>query len=181
MVDFSKWVDAWNAYDPGGRAVAGSPAGICSGIGAALVLAGAVLTIVVMLVLGLTDKGEDDRRSSRILASLCALVILGAALMLASSQLPSHTASNTKPPSLSGQIERTWGLDDLSGCNKTNANGTLLIFGDTKLPDSRLKDGDWECIAYTDDGKQYVTVHIKGDKVGLYDMGGDALKTKGKR
>ena len=50
-----------------------------------------------------------------------------------------------------------------------------------KLPKSSLEDGDWKCVAYTDNQRTEVTVHIKGDKVGLYDIGGGVLKTKGER
>ena len=49
------------------------------------------------------------------------------------------------------------------------------------LPDSRLKDGNWDCIASTDEHTQHVLVHIKGDKVGLYDAQGKALKPVGRK
>ena len=43
-----------------------------------------------------------------------------------------------------------------------------------------LKDGDWKCVAYTDIQRTELTVHIKGDKVGLYDTNGKALLANGK-
>lgn len=48
------------------------------------------------------------------------------------------------------------------------------------MPESRLKDGDWKCVAYTDIQRTELTVHIKGDKLGLYDTDGKALKPVGK-
>lgn len=48
------------------------------------------------------------------------------------------------------------------------------------MPESRLKDGDWKCVAYTDIQRTELTVHIKGDKVGLYDTNGKALLANGK-
>ena len=48
------------------------------------------------------------------------------------------------------------------------------------MPESRLKDGDWKCAAYTDNQRTELTVHIKGDKVGLYKADGKALKPVGK-
>lgn len=64
----------------------------------------------------------------------------------------------------------TWNLDDLGECKN----------GSQKLPKSRLKDGDWKCIAYTDNQRTELTVHIKGNKVGLYKTDGKALLAKGK-
>lgn len=49
------------------------------------------------------------------------------------------------------------------------------------MPESRLKDGDWKCVAYTDIQRTELTVHIKGDKVGLYDTNGKALLANGTR
>lgn len=43
-----------------------------------------------------------------------------------------------------------------------------------------LKDGDWKCVAYTDIQRTELTVHIKGNKVGLYDTNGKALAANGK-
>lgn len=48
------------------------------------------------------------------------------------------------------------------------------------MPESRLKDGDWKCVAYTDIQRTELTVHIKGDKLGLYDTDGKALLANGK-
>lgn len=61
-------------------------------------------------------------------------------------------------------------LDDLGECRN----------GGQKLPESRLEDGDWKCVAYTDSQRTELTVHIKGDKVGLYKADGKALAANGK-
>lgn len=64
----------------------------------------------------------------------------------------------------------TWNLEDLGECRS----------GVQKLPESRLEDGDWECVAYTDTHRTELTVHIKGNKAGLYKTDGKALVAKGK-
>lgn len=48
------------------------------------------------------------------------------------------------------------------------------------MPESRLEDGDWKCVAYTDVQRTELTVHIKGNKVGLYKADGKALVANGK-
>lgn len=48
------------------------------------------------------------------------------------------------------------------------------------LPKSSLDDGDWKCVAYTDSQRTELTVHIKGDRVGLYKADGTVLKPVGK-
>lgn len=65
----------------------------------------------------------------------------------------------------SEQIIKTWNLDDLGECRNEGQ----------KMPESRLKDGDWKCIAYTDSQRTELTVHINGNKVGLYKADGKAL------
>ena len=48
------------------------------------------------------------------------------------------------------------------------------------MPESRLEDGDWKCVAYTDVQRTELTVHIKENKVGLYKADGKALVANGK-
>ena len=48
MVDFSKWVDAWNTYIPTGSPVGNTPAAICLIVGGVLFfigIAGVILTL----------------------------------------------------------------------------------------------------------------------------------------
>ena len=165
MLDFSKWVAMWDAYDSGG-AVPGSAANICWNIGFWLILFGLLLLIVLIIVFPvayvLATKG--------ISIFLTVVLIMGLVLAFTSLALPSHTPRSSRPPSLSAQIMTTWNLDDLGECRS----------GGQKMPESRLKDGDWKCVAYTDIQRTELTVHIKGNKVGLYDTNGKALKTAGK-
>ena len=89
--------------------------------------------------------------------------VIGGVLALASPFLPSHNdARISEPPTLTEQIERTWNLDELDGCRNMGHGLT----DNPSLPKSGLEDGDWKCVAYTDNQRAEVTVHIKGDKVG---------------
>lgn len=161
MLDFSKWVAMWDAYDSGG-AVPGSAASICWNIGFGLILFGLLPLIVLPVTYVLTTKGIG--------IFLAVALLMGAVLAFTSLALPSHTPQPSRPPSLSAQIIKTWNLDDLGECRN----------GDQKLPESRLEGGDWKCVAYTDSQRTELTVHIKGNKVGLYRADGKALVAKGK-
>lgn len=106
-----------------------------------------------------------------------AIAVIGGVLALASFVMPSHNDAHvSEPPALSTQIERTWGLDEIGDCKNTSHGLT----DSPSLPKSSLDDGDWECVAYTDGQRTELTVHIKGDKVGLYRADGKALLAKGK-
>lgn len=97
-------------------------------------------------------------------------LLMGLVLAFVSLALPSHTPRSSRPPSLSAQIMTIWNLDDLGECRG----------GGQKMPESRLEDGDWKCVAYTDVQRTELTVHIKGNKVGLYKADGKALVANGK-
>lgn len=173
MVDFSKWVEAWNTYSPSHKITPGSPAYICNEIGMTLAMVAAVLALAVTVYAYATGEDIEHGKTSHIIMCMFSLAIVGVILMFMSEQLPSHSTSDTKPPTLSQQIEGTWNLDALDDCKRTG--------GENDLPDSRLKDGNWDCIASTDEHTQHVLVHIKGDKVGLYDAQGKALKPVGRK
>lgn len=169
MLDFSKWVDMWDAYDArgiSGGAVSGSAASICWNIGFWLILFGflplTILVIVFPVAYVPAAKG----------ISIPSTVVLAMGVVLAftSLSLSSHTPRSSRPPSLSEQIMKTWNLDDLGECRS----------GGQKMPESRLKDGDWKCVAYTDIQRTELTVHIRGNKVGLYKADGKALLANGK-
>lgn len=49
-----------------------------------------------------------------------------------------------------------------------------------KLPKSSLEDGDWKCVAYADSQRTELTVHINGNRVGLYKADGKPLQSVGK-
>lgn len=168
MRDFSKWEAMWDAYYAqgfSGGAVPGSAASICWNIGLLLtILAGIIIIVCMGSVIDPTTEGT----SAVILPG--AVFLIGMVLTFASFALPSHTPQPLRSPSLSAQITTTWNLDDLGECRN----------GGQKLPESRLEDGDWKCVAYTDIQRTELTVHIKGDKVGLYKADGKALAAKGK-
>lgn len=155
MRDFSKWEAMWDAYNRMGEAVSGSPASICQGIG-----------VTLMMVSGFAG-----------LIAVAVIVEIGGVLALASFVMPFHNDAHvSEPPALSTQIERTWGLDEMGDCKNTSHGLT----DSPSLPKSSLDDGDWKCVAYTDSQRTELTVHIKGDKVGLYKADGKALAAKGK-
>ena len=180
MKDFTKWVEAWNTYSPSHKITPGSPVYICNEIGMTLAMVAAVLVLTVTVYAYATREDIEHGKTSHIIMCMFSLAIVGVILMFVSEQLPSHSTSSTKPPTLSQQIERTWNLDTLNGCKRID--GTDSIFGSNgeHLPDSKLKNGIWECVASTDERTQRVLVHIKGDKVGLYDANGKMLKTTGR-
>lgn len=118
------------------------------------------------LGLGVGQTGHDERGGVSGGPSGCRI-----------AALPSHNDAHvSEPPALSTQIERTWGLDEMGDCKNTSHGLT----DSPSLPKSSLDDGDWKCVAYTDNQRTEVTVHIKGDKVGLYDTDGKALKQTGR-
>ena len=164
MLDFSKWVDMWDAYYArgiSGGAVPGSAASICWNIGFGMILFGLLPLIILIIVFPVAYVPAAKG------ISIFSTVVLTMGLVLAftSLALPSHTPRSSRPTSLSEQIIKTWNLDDLGECRN----------GSQKLPKSRLKDGDWKCITYTDSQRTELTVHIKGNKVGLYKADGKAL------
>ena len=125
------------------------------------------LIMVIGGIIGAFLVSESDKLVAMLLASL-----LGIALLLASLFLPSHNDAHvSEPPTLTEQIERTWNLDELDDCENMGHGLTDSL----KLPKSSLEDGDWKCVIYTDSQRTELTVHIKGDKVGLYKADGKAL------
>lgn len=166
MKDFSKWADMWDAYTSSGDAVSGSPASICLIIGMLLLVAAFILPVIV-LFFHLPDA------SAAVIGGFALPLILGMSFICVSTYLPSHTDASAKPPVLYEQIVGTWNLDDLSDCR--NTDGGDWLHGDA-LPESELRDGDWNCTVYKGGRRTTATVHIHGDRVGLYDSKGKALK-----
>lgn len=172
MKDFTKWAAMWDAYaesNPGGP-TPGTPAAICSNIGLIMAIGGIIIGTFIRLA------SESDKLVTTSAASFLAS-LLGVALLLASLFLPSHNDTHvSEPPTLTEQIERTWGLDEMGDCKNTSHGLT----DSPSLTKSSLDDGDWKCVIYTDSQRTELTVHIKGDKVGLYKADGKALKLVGK-
>lgn len=171
MKDFTKWAAMWDAYAESnpGDPTPGTPAAMCFNIGLIMVIGG-IIGAFIRLALG-SDKLVMTS------AAVFLAGLLGAPLLLASPFLPSHNDAHvSEPPALSTQIERTWGLDEMGDCKNTSHGLT----DSPSLPKSSLDDGDWKCVAYTDSQRTELTVHIKGNKVGLYKADGKALKLVGK-
>lgn len=172
MKDFTKWAAMWDAYAESnpGDPTPGTPAAMCFNIGLIIVIGGIIGAFIRFLA------SELDKLVTTSAAVFLA-GLLGVALLLASHFLPSHNDAHvSEPPTLSEQIERTWNLDELGDCKNTSHGLT----DSPSLPKSSLDDGDWKCVAYTDSQRTELTVHIKGDKVGLYDTDGKALKQTGR-
>lgn len=166
MKDFSKWADMWDAYTSSGDAVPGSPASICLIIGMLLLVAAFILPVIV-LFFHLPDA------SAAVIGGFALPLILGMSFICVATHLPSYADASAKPPVLYEQIVGTWNLDDLSDCR--NTDGGDWLHGD-ELPESKLRDGDWNCTVYKGGRRTTATVHIHGDRVGLYDSKGKALK-----
>lgn len=174
MLDFSKWEAMWDAYNRMGEAVSGSPASICQGIGVTLTMVSVFVGLIAVAVIG-GMSGDPEKSPFFCLATV--IFVIGGALALASFVMPSHNDVHiSEPPALSTQIERTWGLGEMGDCKNTSHGLT----DSPSLPKSSLDDGDWKCVAYTDSQRTELTVHIKGNKVGLYKADGKALAANGK-
>lgn len=168
MKDFTKWAAMWDAYNLGDP-TPGTPAAMCLNIGLIMAIGG-----IIGAFIRLTSESDKLVTMS---AAVFLAGLLGVALQLASLFLPSHNDAHvSEPPALSTQIERTWGLDEMGDC-KNSSHG---LTDSPSLPKSSLDDGDWKCVAYTDSQRTELTVHIKGNKVGLYKADGKALKPVGK-
>ena len=164
----------WDAYNRMGEAVSGSPASICQGIGLTLMMVFGFVGLIAVAVIG--GMGDDPEESPFFCLTMT-IAVIGGVLALASFVMPSHNdARVSEPPALSTQIERTWGLDEMGDC-KNSSHG---LTDSPSLPKSSLDDGDWKCVAYTDSQRTELTVHIKGDRVGLYKADGTALQPVGK-
>lgn len=172
MKDFTKWAAMWDAYAESnpGDPTPGTPAAICSNIGLIMAIGGIIGAFIRL-------ASESDKLVVTTSAAVFLAGILGVPLLLASPFLPSHNdAQVSEPPALSTQIERTWGLDEMGDCENTSHGLT----DSPSLPKSSLDDGDWKCVAYTDSQRTELTVHINGNRVGLYKADGTVLKPVGK-
>lgn len=67
-----------------------------------------------------------------------------------------------------------------AGRNGDCKNTSHGLTDSPSLPKSSLDDGDWKCVAYTDSQRTELTVHINGNRVGLYKADGTVLKPVGK-
>lgn len=146
MKDFTKWAAMWDAYAESnpGDPTPGTPAAICSNIGLIMAIGGLIGAFIRL-------ASESDKLVTTSVASSLA-ALLGVALLLASSFLPSHNDVHiSEPPTLSEQIEGAWNLNELDDCENMGHG----LMDSPKLPKSSLEDGDWKCVAYADDSKTW--------------------------
>lgn len=107
MLDFSKWVAMWDAYNDhnsSSGAVPGSAASICWNIGLWLMILAGIIIIAIVYVETVIDPTTEGT-SAVILPG--AVFLIGMVLAFASFALPSHTPQPLRPPSLSAQIMTT--------------------------------------------------------------------------
>lgn len=171
MKDFTKWAAMWDAYAESnpGDSTPGTPAAMCFNIGLIMAIGGIIGAFIRL-------ASESDKLVTTSAAMFLA-GLLGVALMLASLFLPSHNDAHvSEPPTLSEQIKGAWNLNELDDCE----NMGHVLTDSPKLPKSSLEDGDWKCVAYTDNRRTELTVHINGNRVGLYKADGTVLKPVGK-
>lgn len=132
MVDFSKWVEAWNSYSPSHKITPGSPAYICNEIG------------VTLAMLGLAVAGQEESSTE-------------------TEDKSSDTAIFTV------QVEKEFGVRNLS-CPAKVMDAT------SDLPHK----GVYQCSVTYDENyanlRNVTLVVADGNKVGLYDAQGKALK-----
>lgn len=100
MLDFSKWVDMWDAYYArgiSGGAVPGSAASICWNIGFWMILFGFLPLIILIIVFPVAYVPA----AKGISIFFTVVLTMGLVLAFTSLALPSHTPRSSRPPSLS--------------------------------------------------------------------------------
>lgn len=98
----------------------------------------------------------------------------------AGARIVRHAIPQRRPCIRTTHIDRAnrenVGLDEMGDCKNTSHG----LIDSPSLPKSSLDDGDWKCVAYTDSQRTELTVHINGNRVGLYKADGTVLKPVGK-
>lgn len=153
MSDFTKWVEAWDAYRNAGLPVQGSIADCLCLLG----LVGIALSVFMAL-----SHIVHPKFGTATVISIVSL-ILGIASLAASFHMPDHYGTAPEPDELGTRIIRIWGLESID-C-------------DGNLPQRRLPSSDIECTVYRDDRRIHVTIHADdSNRLGLYDTDDKALK-----
>lgn len=157
MTDFTKWVEAWDAYRKAGLPVQGS-------IADCLCLLGLIgIAVSILFALSHIAYLKFGTHTVIFIVSL----ILGVASLAASFHMPDHYGTALEPDELGTRIVRIWGLESID-C-------------DGNLPQHRLPSSDIECTVYRNDRRVHVTIHAdESNRLGLYDTDGKALKPVGK-
>lgn len=153
MSDFTKWVEAWDAYRNAGLPVQGS-------IADCLCLLGLV-GIALSVFMALSHIVHPEFGTATVISIVS--LILGIASLAASFHMPDHYGTAPEPDELGTRIIRIWGLESID-C-------------DGNLPQRRLPSSDIECTVYRDDRRIHVTIHADdSNRLGLYDTDDKALK-----
>lgn len=156
MKDFTKWVEAWDAYRKAGLPVQGS-------IADCLCLLG-LIGIAVSILLALSHIAYLKFGTPTVIFIVS--LILGVASLAASFHMPDHYATAPEPDELGTRIVRIWGLESIDR--------------DGNLPQQRLPSSYIECtVSDGRDGSALkdVTLIVTADnKVGLYDNQGKEMK-----
>lgn len=157
MTDFTKWVEAWDAYRKAGLPVQGSIADYLCLLG--------LIGIAVSILFALSHIAYLKFGTHTVIFIVS--LILGVAFLAASFHMPDHYGTAPEPDELGTRIVRIWGLESID-C-------------DGNLPQQRLPSSDIECTVYRNDRRVHVTIHADdSNRLGLYDTDGKALKPVGK-
>lgn len=103
MKDFTKWVEAWDAYRKAGLPVQGS-------IADCLCLLG-LIGIAVSILLALSHIAYLKFGTPTVIFIVS--LILGVASLAASFHMPDHYATAPEPDELGTRIVRIWGLESI--------------------------------------------------------------------
>ena len=103
MSDFTKWVEAWDAYRNAGLPVQGSIANCLCLLG--------IIGITVSIPLALSHFAYPKFGTHTVISIVS--FILGVASLAASFHMPDHYGTAPEPDELGTRIVRIWGLESI--------------------------------------------------------------------
>lgn len=177
MKDFTKWVEAWNAYiHPPTKQVPRTAAELSAGGHFAWVIIAimCIFTLAAIILHCLEERSTLFVVLSGVFTGLgIFIVFLGTVAVLMLTQ-PTKTVDENvpRPASFVTQVGREFGVRNLSCPAEVMDAGSVL-------PDA----GSYQCVVTSgesDSNLSDVTLVVAGHNVGLYDKDGTALKLVGK-
>lgn len=177
MKDFTKWVEAWNAYiHPPTKQVPRTAAELSAGGHSAWVIIAimCIFTLAAVILHCLEERSTLFVVLSSVFTGLgIFIVFLGTMAVLMLTQ-PTKTVDENvpRPASFVTQVGREFGVRNLSCPAEVMDAGSVL-------PDA----GSYQCVVTSgesDSNLSDVTLVVAGHNVGLYDKDGTALKLVGK-
>lgn len=177
MKDFTKWVEAWNAYiHPPTKQVPRTAAELSAGGHSAWVIIAimCIFTLAAVILHCLEERSTLFGVLSSVFTGLgIFIVFLGTMAVLMLIQ-PTKTVDENvpRPASFVTQVGREFGVRNLSCPAEVMDAGSVL-------PDA----GSYQCVVTSgenDSNLSDVTLVVAGHNVGLYDKDGTALKLVGK-